>query len=344
MKPVETKYATIDRDELRALTEKAAKWDAVQGGEREAPEVVGVLHTHTDGRQRVQFPGRLYDQDAGWGASIEPLITLAQYRVHMAAVEKELSDCDFQRRVAIQNAADALAAKDAEIARLKEWAESEAESFDQQRRALDRTKAERDELRAQLAADKARITSLEDYLPVVWRDGPPPHPWDQEWFIGLLDNDGRVVLKALPEERSYDFRTADETYYSASRIKMWAQFPDSEYVSAPAPQLAQQGAGVPVHVVFDGPPGPEAGRFVECETPDGKSINAGEWRERKDGLWELIITPPARSLDRVVLPEQLEIERPRSQPNSWDDHAMGWNACLDRLLELNPGLRDANNS
>ena len=87
--------------------------------EIEAPEVAGVLHTHTDGRQRVQFPGRLYDQDAGWGASIEPLITLAQYRVHMAAVEKELSDCDFQRRVAIQNASDALAAKDAEIARLK---------------------------------------------------------------------------------------------------------------------------------------------------------------------------------------------------------------------------------
>lgn len=44
-----------------------------------------------------------------------------------------------------------------------------------------------------------------------------------------------------------------------------------------------------LHVVFDGPPGPEAGRFVECETPDGRSVNAGEWHERGDGLWELRI-------------------------------------------------------
>jgi hypothetical protein len=44
-----------------------------------------------------------------------------------------------------------------------------------------------------------------------------------------------------------------------------------------------------VHVVFDGPPGHESGRFVECETPDGRGINAGEWHERPNGLWELRI-------------------------------------------------------
>jgi hypothetical protein len=48
-------------------------------------------------------------------------------------------------------------------------------------------------------------------------------------------------------------------------------------------------AGMALHVVFDGPPGHESGRFVECETPDGRSINAGEWHERNDGLWELRI-------------------------------------------------------
>lgn len=42
-----------------------------------------------------------------------------------------------------------------------------------------------------------------------------------------------------------------------------------------------------LHFVFDGPPGPECGRFVECETPDGRSVNAGEWHERPDGFWEL---------------------------------------------------------
>ena len=49
------------------------------------------------------------------------------------------------------------------------------------------------------------------------------------------------------------------------------------------------GAEGRVHIVFDGPPGPTAGRFVEVETPDGRSISFGEWHERKDGLWELRI-------------------------------------------------------
>lgn len=44
-----------------------------------------------------------------------------------------------------------------------------------------------------------------------------------------------------------------------------------------------------IHVVFDGPPSHESGRFVEVETPDGKSINVGEWHQRPDNLWELRI-------------------------------------------------------
>lgn len=42
-----------------------------------------------------------------------------------------------------------------------------------------------------------------------------------------------------------------------------------------------------LNFVFDGPPGPEGSRFVEVETPDGRSVNAGEWAERADGFWEL---------------------------------------------------------
>ena len=45
----------------------------------------------------------------------------------------------------------------------------------------------------------------------------------------------------------------------------------------------------PINILFDGPPSHEAGRFVEVETDDGKSINAGEWIEREDGLWALRI-------------------------------------------------------
>ena len=43
-----------------------------------------------------------------------------------------------------------------------------------------------------------------------------------------------------------------------------------------------------IDVVFDGPPGPQPGRFIEVEkTSDGTSINAGSWHERPDGKWAL---------------------------------------------------------
>jgi len=62
--------------------------------------------------------------------------------------------------------------------------------------------------------------------------------------------------------------------------------------------LDQQGE--PVDIVFDGPPGPEAGRFVEVESPPGRSIRFGEWVERDDGYWVLRIHPPA-SREREAL-------------------------------------------
>lgn len=45
-----------------------------------------------------------------------------------------------------------------------------------------------------------------------------------------------------------------------------------------------------LRVVFDGPPSHESGRFVECEDARGRGVNAGEWRQRSDGLWELVVT------------------------------------------------------
>lgn len=44
-----------------------------------------------------------------------------------------------------------------------------------------------------------------------------------------------------------------------------------------------------VDVVFDGPPAAESGRFVECEDESGRSVNAGEWIDRGNGLWALRI-------------------------------------------------------
>lgn len=44
-----------------------------------------------------------------------------------------------------------------------------------------------------------------------------------------------------------------------------------------------------INIIFDGPPGPESGRFIEVETDGGASIRIGEWIKRADGLWALRI-------------------------------------------------------
>jgi hypothetical protein len=44
-----------------------------------------------------------------------------------------------------------------------------------------------------------------------------------------------------------------------------------------------------IRIVFDGPPAHESGRFVEVEDTEGQGLDAGEWHERDDGLWELRI-------------------------------------------------------
>jgi len=43
-----------------------------------------------------------------------------------------------------------------------------------------------------------------------------------------------------------------------------------------------------INIIFDGPPGHDAGRFVEVETDEGKSIKVGEWIQ-KGNYWALRI-------------------------------------------------------
>ncbi len=47
-----------------------------------------------------------------------------------------------------------------------------------------------------------------------------------------------------------------------------------------------------IDIVFDGPPGPQSGHFVEVEDMQGKSIRVGEWIERNDGMWALRMDAP----------------------------------------------------
>jgi hypothetical protein len=44
-----------------------------------------------------------------------------------------------------------------------------------------------------------------------------------------------------------------------------------------------------IRVVFDGPPGRDMPTFVELEDHAGRAIQLGQWRERQDGYWELVI-------------------------------------------------------
>jgi hypothetical protein len=88
--------------------------------------------------------------------------------------------------------------------------------------------------RAMLAAaphpTKAEAASVPE-----WHDGAPPKPWADEWFIAETTYGERVVLTSLPKEWSYDFKTADETYIKADKIKRWMQFPDSRFIAPDAP-------------------------------------------------------------------------------------------------------------
>lgn len=73
-----------------------------------------------------------------------------------------------------------------------------------------------------------------------WIEGYPSKPWADEWFQAITEWGDRVVLIALPEEYSYDFKTADHTYIKKEKIKRWMQFPDSDYVP-PAPMESEAG-------------------------------------------------------------------------------------------------------
>lgn len=67
----------------------------------------------------------------------------------------------------------------------------------------------------------------------IWHKGCPDKIYGSEWFIAETIHGDRVVLKTLPEEYSYDYKTADETYIMAKNIKRWMQFPDSQFITAP---------------------------------------------------------------------------------------------------------------
>ena len=88
-----------------------------------------------------------------------------------------------------------------------------------------------------------------------------------------------------------DNRAADEL----DRLTLELSRRDAELVEARADKFAQPLAGVHEYrIVFDGPPGPVAGRFIDVEDEHGMSFKAGEWEQRGE-YWHLVIHPEAET-------------------------------------------------
>lgn len=80
-----------------------------------------------------------------------------------------------------------------------------------------------------------------------------------------------------------------------------------------------------VNLLFDGPPGSEAGRFIEAEDEDGISLSVGQWIEPSDdAYWRLRITaqPTLNNLSE-------EIHDNAAAHGFWPDERL--NAALDFL-------------
>jgi len=72
-------------------------------------------------------------------------------------------------------------------------------------------------------------------------------------------------LRALPEEWTYDYKTADETYIKAAWIAQWMQFPDSQFLpfNDPTQELMAHVNAIPALAA-------KAGLFVGIKISEAK--------------------------------------------------------------------------
>ena len=98
-----------------------------------------------------------------------------------------------------------------------------------------------------------------------------------------------------------------------------------------------------MHIIFDGPPGPVTGRFVEVEDDHGKSIRVGEWEQRGE-YWHLILDVDA-DLDAALAERDALAARVKSLSYEldgviWDvEKAKVFDAvCLDTIKHVRDAL------
>ena len=128
------------------------------------------------------------------------------------------------------------------IAHLEKLADDAGETLAFLQSRVDTLTEERDKLIQKNTALVAENAGLRNSSLFVMQDGQPPYEfYRNEWFIARLKNGSFAVLKALPEEWSYDYKTVDETHYTKDWVVGWMQTPDTEYrpnVKTPATDAA----------------------------------------------------------------------------------------------------------
>ena len=112
---------------------------------------------------------------------------------------------------------------------------------------------------------------------------PQPMPVEEE------PEELQIAREAIEEQGWLDYRYAG---WSRSLIPVITHL--SHLTAAIAERDAEIGrlkaCAETIDVLFDAPPGPESGRFIEVENEHRRSIRAGEWIDRGDGTWALRIT------------------------------------------------------
>ena len=117
-------------------------------------------------------------------------------------------------------------------------------------------------------------------------------------------------VQAQPQDDTRELVKQARDHIRAFNHAMDGPHPEAAYIAklCNALEAQPQGDRKAVHVVFDGMPGPEGPRFIECEDGNGRSIRAGEWRLREDGFCELVI--PLQAKTPVEITDEM-VERAR---------------------------------
>jgi len=134
--------------------------------------------------------------------------------------------------------------------------------------------AEIERLEAEIEAERGRAEKAERHL----RES------DQEWYDKLEAAESALAASQAGAE-------AERAGVMEMRSKYGAK-DDETFFAFVARLAADRSEARPrIRILFDGPPGPVSGHFVEVENEEGESIDAGTWTD-EDGIWVLTIPAP----------------------------------------------------